>query len=135
MPRSFNIVEQAYAQLRRRNHGHHGCKDASKARQYCVWLIVTANLCFFRRNNFILTKDLFTSNILFNVAQYSLKDGMTHSHGVFIVFIFRRVFDRQFLQDVVEIAPFIPSSDSLPCLSFPAFFILMIQNFESYKNC
>ena len=66
------------------------------------------------------TKDLFTSNILFDVAQYSLKDGMTHSHHIFIVFIFRRVFDRQFLHDVVEIAPF---------------FILMIQNFESYKNC
>jgi len=86
----------------------------------------------FRRNKFIPTKDLFTSNILFDVAQYLLKNGMTHSHRVFI---FRRVFDRQFLHDVVEIAPFIPSPDLLPCLSFPTFFILMIQNFESYKNC
>ena len=89
-------------------------------------------LSFFRRNNFIPTKDLFTSNILFDVAQYSLKSGMTHSHHVFI---FPRVFDRQFLHDVVEIAPFIPCSDPLPCLSFPGFFILMIKNFESYKNC
>ena len=44
LPRSFNIVEQAHAQLRRRNHGHHGCKDGSKARQFCVWLIVRATL-------------------------------------------------------------------------------------------
>ena len=46
LPRSFNIVEQAYAQLRRRNHSHVGCKDASKARQFCVWLIVRAGLIF-----------------------------------------------------------------------------------------
>ena len=44
LPRSFNIVEKAHAQLRRRNHGHHGCKGGSKARQFCVWLIVRANL-------------------------------------------------------------------------------------------
>ena len=74
---------------------------------------------FFRRNNFIHSKDLFTSNIQFDVYQYSLKNGVTHSHHVFI---FRRVFDRQFLHDVVEIAPFISSSDPLPCLSPPAFF-------------
>lgn len=72
------------------------------------------------------------SNILFDVAQYSFKIGLTHSHHVFI---FRRVFDRQFLHVVVEISSFIPSSDPLPCLSPPAFFILMIQNFESHKNC
>ena len=46
--------------------------------------------------------------MLFDIAQYSLKEGMTHSHHVFIVFVFRRVFDRQFLHDVVEIAPFDP---------------------------
>ena len=38
LPRSFNIVEQAHAQLRRGNHGHHGCKDDSKAKQSCTWL-------------------------------------------------------------------------------------------------
>ena len=124
LPRSFNIVDQVHAQLRRRNHGHHGWKDGNKARQFCVWLIV--------RNNFISTKSLFTSNILFDVAQYSLKITMTHSHHIFI---FRRVFDRQLFHDVVEIAPFIPSPDPLPCLSPPAFFIFIIQNFESYKNC
>ena len=46
LPRSFNIVEQAHAQLRRRNQGHHGCKDGSKARQFCVWLVVRAYLSF-----------------------------------------------------------------------------------------
>ena len=46
LARSFNIVDQAHAQLRRRNHGHHGCKDGNKARQFCVWLIVRANLSF-----------------------------------------------------------------------------------------
>ena len=90
-----------------------------------------SGLIFLRRNNFIPPKDLFTSNILFDVAQYLLESGMTHSHHVFI---FRCVFDRQFLHDVVEIAPFIPCSDPLPCLSFPTFFIVMIKNFESYKN-
>ena len=67
-----------------------------------------SGLIFLSENNFIPTKDLFTSNILFDIAQYSLKEGMTHSHHVFIVFILRRVFDRQFLHDVVEIAPFDP---------------------------
>ena len=43
---SFNIVEQAHAQLRRRNHGHHACKDGSKVRQFFVWPIVRANLSF-----------------------------------------------------------------------------------------
>ena len=46
LPRSFNTVEQAHAQLRRRNHGHHGCKDDSKAKQLCERLIVRANLSF-----------------------------------------------------------------------------------------
>ena len=46
LPRSFNIVEQAHAQLRRRSHVHHGCKDGSKAKYFCVWLIVRANLSF-----------------------------------------------------------------------------------------
>ena len=46
LPRSFNIVEQAHAQLRRRNRGHHGCKDGNKASQFFVWLIVRANLSF-----------------------------------------------------------------------------------------
>ena len=46
LPHSFNIDEQAHAQLRRRKHGHNGCKDGSKARQFCVWLIVRANLSF-----------------------------------------------------------------------------------------
>ena len=46
LPRSFNIVDQAHAQLRRRNHGHHGWKDGNKARQFCEWLIVRANLSF-----------------------------------------------------------------------------------------
>ena len=91
-----------------------------------------SGLIFLSRNNFIPTKDLFTSSILFDVAQYSLENGMAYSHRVFIL---RRVLDREFFHDVVEIAPFIPSSDPLPCLSPPAFFILMIQNFESYKNC
>ena len=59
-----------------------------------VWLIVRANLSFGE-----ITDDLFTSNILFDVAEYSLKNGITHSHHVFI---FRRVFDRQFLRDVVS---------------------------------
>ena len=77
LPRSFNIVEQAHAQLRRRSRGHHGCKDGNKARQFFVWLIVRANLSF---GDFIPTKDLFTSKILFDVAQHSLEDGMTHSH-------------------------------------------------------
>ena len=131
MPLSFNIVQQAHAQLRRRNHGHHGWKDGSKARQFCMWLIVRANLSFGKITLFP-SRTLTSSNILFDVPQYSLKNGMTHSHHVFI---FRRVFDRQFLHDVVEIVPFIPSSDPLPCLSPPASFILMIQNFESYKNC
>ena len=45
-PHALNIVEQAHAQLRRRNHGHHGRKDGSKARQFCVWLIVRAYLSF-----------------------------------------------------------------------------------------
>ena len=74
---------------------------------------------------------LVTSNILFDVAHHSLENGMTHSHHVFIL---RRVFDRKFFHDVVEIAPFIPSAP-LPCFSPPAFLILMIQNFESFKNC
>ena len=69
-------------------------------------------------DNFIPTKHLFTSNILFDVAQHSLENGMTRSHHVFIL---RRVFDREFFHDVVEIAPFIPSSDPLPCFSPPAF--------------
>ena len=64
---------------------------------------------FFWVNDFVPTKDLFSSNILFDVAQYSLKISMTHSHNFFI---FRRIFDRQFLHDVVEIALFIPSSSS-----------------------
>ena len=34
----FNIVEETYAQWRGCNHGHHGCKDGNKARQFCVWL-------------------------------------------------------------------------------------------------
>ena len=38
LPCSFNIVEQVHAQLRRRNHGHHGCKDGSNAKQFCAWL-------------------------------------------------------------------------------------------------
>ena len=46
LPRSLNIVEQAHAPLRRRNHGHHGWKDGCKARQFCVWLIGRANLSF-----------------------------------------------------------------------------------------
>ena len=128
MPRSFNIVEQAHAQLRRRNQGHHGCKDGSKARQFCVWLIVRACLSFGEITLFPPRTCLRVISCL----MYSLKSGMTHSHHVFI---FRRVFDRQFLYDVVEIAPFISCSDPLPCLSFPTFFILMIKNFESYKNC
>ena len=87
---------------------------------------------FFRINNFIPTKDLFTGNILFDVALYLLKIGMIHSHHIFI---FCHVFNCQFLHDVVEIAPFIPSSDPLTSLSLPAFSILIIQNFESDKNC
>ena len=130
MPRSFNIVDQTHAQLRRRNHGHNGWKDGNKARQFSVWLIVRANLSFGEITLF--PPRTYLRVILFDVAQYSLKVGMTHSDHVFI---FRRVFDRQFLHDVVEISSFIPSSDPLPCLSPPAFFILMIQNFESYKNC
>ena len=59
------------------------------------------------------TKELFSSNILFDVAQHSLITSMTHSHHFFI---FRRIFDHQFLHNVVEIAPFIPSSDPLPRL-------------------
>ena len=67
--------------------------------------------------------DLFASIILFDVAQYSFKIGLTHLHHLFI---FRRVFDRQFLHDVVEISSFIPSSDPLPFLSPPESFVLMI---------
>ena len=134
MPRSFNTVEQAYAQLRRHNHGHHGCKDGSKARQFCLWLIVRANLSLGEITLFP-PRTCYTSNILFDVAQYLLKNGMTHSHHVFIVFIFRRVFDRQFLHDVVEISPFIPSSDPLPCLSPSEFFLSSsFKTVESYKN-
>ena len=72
LPRSFNIVDQAQAQsqVRRRNHGYHGWKDGNKARQFCVWLIVRANLSF-GEITLTPTKDLFTSNILFDVAQYS----------------------------------------------------------------
>ena len=82
-----------------------------------VWLIIVrANLSFGEITLFPPRTCLRV--ILFDVAQYSLKNGMTHSHHVFI---FRRVFDRQFLHDVVEIAPFISSSDPLPCLSPPAF--------------
>ena len=39
LPCSFNIVEQAHAQLRKRNHGHHGCKDGSNAKQFCVAVV------------------------------------------------------------------------------------------------
>ena len=46
LPHSFNIVDQAHAQLRRRNHGHHRWKDGNKARQFCMWLVVRANLSF-----------------------------------------------------------------------------------------
>ena len=129
MPRSFNIVDQDHAQLRRRNHGHHGWKDGNKARQFCVWPIVRANLFFGETTLFPPRSCLRV--ILCDVAQYSLKIGMTHSHHVFI---FRRVFDRQFVQDVVKISSFISSYDPLSCLSPPAFFILMIQNFQSYKK-
>ena len=32
----FQRHEQAHAQLRRHNHGHYGCKDDSKTRQFGV---------------------------------------------------------------------------------------------------
>ena len=32
------LVEQVHAQLRKRNYGHHGCKDGSNAKQFCAWL-------------------------------------------------------------------------------------------------
>ena len=46
-----------------------------------------------------------------------------------------RIFDRPLHHDVVEIALFIPSSDPLPHLSPSWFFIFIIQDFKSYKNC
>ena len=117
MPRSFNIVEQAHAQLRRRNRGYDN---------FFVWLIVRANLSFGEIT-------LFPPRTCLRVISCSmLENGMIHSHHVFT---WRRVFDREIFHDVVEIARFIPSSDPWPCFSPPAFFILMIQNFESYKNC
>ena len=56
-----------------------------------------SGLIFLSEKQLYSHQGLVTSNILFDVAQYSLKIGMTHSHHVFI---FRRAFDRQFLHDV-----------------------------------
>ena len=47
-----------------------------------IWL---SGLIFLSdKYNFIPAKDLFSSNILYDVAQYSLKIAMTHSHHIFI---------------------------------------------------
>ena len=50
------------------------------------------------------------------------------------LFPFRRIFDRQFLHDVVEIAPFIPSSDPLPHLTPSGFFILISETSKATKT-
>ena len=65
-------------------------------------------------------------------SQYSLKINTSYSHHFFI---FRRIFNRQFLYDVVEIALFIPSSDPLLRLTPSWFFQLIIQGFKRSINC
>ena len=132
LPRSFNIVEQAHVQLRTRNRGHHGCKDGSKARQYCVWLIVRAYLSFEEIT-------LFPPRTCFRVIPCSLKLSIRWKSAWIIRIIswviFRCVFDPQFLDDVVKYP--LLSRLVIHRLVFPppSFFILIIPNFESYKNC
>ena len=109
LPPLFNRFETCWKVLKRSRIDESELKPFAPFFQHCFssgQISDGQSQSFFRRNHFVTTKDLFSSYIFFDIAQDTLKIGITDSHNFFV---FRCIFDRQFLYNVVEIIiPFPP---------------------------